>query len=53
MLAELVATCRALATHLQPFLPTFVEGITAQCGNNGPTVADSCPVFPRLEVIGN
>jgi methionyl-tRNA synthetase len=48
-LAELVTTCRDIAEHLQPFLPTAADRITAQCGNGGPTVAQPSPVFPRLE----
>jgi methionyl-tRNA synthetase len=49
VLAELVATCRDIAEHLQPFLPTAADRITEQCGNNGPRVAQPSPVFPRLE----
>lgn len=49
VLAELIATCRDIAEHLQPFLPTAAERITAQCGNHGPRVAQPSPVFPRLE----
>ncbi|WP_322752527.1 methionine--tRNA ligase, partial [Frankia sp. Cas3] len=49
-LGELVETCRVLATQLEPFLPEAAHRIVHQCGNNGPTVADPLPVFPRLEV---
>lgn len=52
-LAELVATCRDLAVHLLPFLPTAAGRIAEQCGNDGPTVADPSPVFPRLDVIND
>lgn len=52
VLAELVVTCRALAEHLQPFVPTFAARIAEQCGDGGPTVADPSPVFPRLEFQG-
>lgn len=50
VLAELVATCRDLARHLEPFLPAFARLISGQCGNDGPTVAEPSPVFPRLEL---
>ncbi|MGH3839314.1 MAG: methionine--tRNA ligase, partial [Pseudonocardiaceae bacterium] len=46
-LAELVTTCRDLATQLQPFLPLLAGRIAEQCGNDGPTVANPSPVFPR------
>lgn len=49
VLAELVATCRELATHLAPFLPDAAPRIAAQCGDGGPRVAAPTPVFPRLE----
>ncbi|SNQ45881.1 Methionine--tRNA ligase [Frankia canadensis] len=49
VLAELVATCRELATHLAPFLPDAAPRIAAQCGDSGPRVAAPTPVFPRLE----
>jgi methionyl-tRNA synthetase len=49
VLAELVATCRDIAEHLQPFLPAAADRIAEQCGNNGPQVAQPSPVFPRLE----
>ncbi|MGH8901754.1 MAG: methionine--tRNA ligase [Egibacteraceae bacterium] len=50
VLAELVATCRDLAEHLQPFLPAAARRIAEQCGDGGPKVAEPSPVFPRLEV---
>jgi methionyl-tRNA synthetase len=53
VLSELVATCRELATHLQPFLPDFANRIAGQCGNGGTTVADPSPVFPRLEIANS
>ncbi|MGH3819473.1 MAG: class I tRNA ligase family protein [Pseudonocardiaceae bacterium] len=49
-LAELVATCRDLALHLQPMLPAFASRIAEQCGHGGATVAEPSPVFPRLDV---
>lgn len=49
-LAELVATCRDLAFHLTPFLPTFASRIATQCGDDGPKVADPDPVSPKLEI---
>jgi methionyl-tRNA synthetase len=49
VLAELVATCRDLADHLEPFLPGLSQLIMEQCGNGGPAVARPNPVFPRLE----
>lgn len=52
-LAELVATCRDLAVHLLPFLPTSAGRIAEQCGNGGTTVGDPRPVFPRLEVVND
>lgn len=48
-LAELIATCRDLAWHLEPLLPTFARLIAEQCGDDGATVAEPSPVFPRLE----
>jgi methionyl-tRNA synthetase len=53
VLAELVVTCRDLAVHLQPFLPTFAGRIAEQCGSGGTTVANPSPVFPRLEVVND
>lgn len=53
VLAELVTTCRDLATHLQPLLPAFACRIAEQCGNGGTTVADPSPVFPRLETVND
>lgn len=50
VLAELIATCRDIAKHLRPFLPAAADRVAAQCGNDGPNVADPQPVFPRLEV---
>jgi methionyl-tRNA synthetase len=52
-LAELIETCRDLASHLQPLLPAFASRIAGQCGNGGTTVAEPSPVFPRLDVINN
>ncbi len=49
-LGELVETCRVLAAQLEPFLPEAAHRIVQQCGDNGPTVAEPLPVFPRLEV---
>lgn len=46
--ATIDTTCRDIAEHLQPFLPTAADRITAQCGNGGPTAAQPSPVFPRL-----
>jgi methionyl-tRNA synthetase len=48
-LAELVVTCRTLAEFLRPFLPDAAAKIADQCGQDGPTVAEPKPVFPRLE----
>ena len=50
VLAELVATCRAIAEYLTPFLPSATARIAAQAGDGGPTVAAPTPVFPRLEI---
>lgn len=52
-LAELVATCRDIAVHLQPFLPTSASRIAEQCGNGDTNVADPSPVFPRLEIVND
>ncbi len=49
VLAELVATCRNLAVHLEPFLPGLSQRIVRQCGSGGTAVAEPSPVFPRLE----
>ncbi len=49
VLAELVATCRDIAEHLQPFLPAAADRIAEQCGNGGPKVTQPSPIFPRLE----
>ncbi|MFD9739323.1 methionine--tRNA ligase [Umezawaea sp. NPDC059074] len=43
VLGELLATCRDLAEHLTPFLPSAAARIAAQC--DGAAIA---PVFPRL-----
>ncbi len=43
VLGELLATCRDLAGHLAPFLPSAAARITAQCDG-----APISPVFPRL-----
>jgi len=43
VLGELLATCRDLAEHLTPFLPSAAARIVAQC--DGSAIA---PVFPRL-----
>ena len=50
VLAELIATCRAIAEHLTPFLPAAAARIVAQCGAGGDRVAEPAPVFPRLEI---
>jgi methionyl-tRNA synthetase len=52
-LAELVASCRELADHLQPLLPAFASRIAEQCGNGGTIVAKPSPVFPRLEAVND
>jgi methionyl-tRNA synthetase len=49
VLAELAATCREIAGHLQPFVPDAARRIVHQCGDGGPEVRDPDPVFPRLE----
>ena len=46
VLAELVATCRAIAEHLQPFLPGAAQRIRQQCG--GDRLPAPQAVFPRL-----
>lgn len=43
VLGELLATCRDLAEHLTPFLPSAAARIRAQCDG-----APISPVFPRL-----
>src|SRR5262245_39826371 len=48
VLAELVATGRDIAVHLEPFLPTAAERIALQCGPS--TLPEPRPVFPRLQV---
>ncbi|MCM3883725.1 methionine--tRNA ligase [Frankia sp. R82] len=50
VLAELIATCREIATHLTPFLPAAAPRIVAQCGDGGDQVAEPTPIFPRLEL---
>lgn len=50
VLAELVITCRALATHLEPFVPESAARIREQCGDGGPRVGAAEPIFPRLDV---
>ncbi|MCK9874764.1 methionine--tRNA ligase [Frankia sp. Ag45/Mut15] len=50
VLAELVATCREIATRLVAFLPEAAARIAAQCGDGGDQVAEPTPVFPRLEL---
>lgn len=44
VLAELVASCRDIGWHLQPFLPELAARITAQCDG-----ARRTPVFRRLQ----
>ena len=51
VLAELIATCRAIARHLSPFLPAAAERIASQCGHDTDSVPEPVPVFRRLEVI--
>ena len=46
VLAELVDTCRAIAEHLQPFLPGAAQRIRQQCG--GDRLPAPQAVFPRL-----
>jgi methionyl-tRNA synthetase len=48
VLAELVATCRELGTHLTPVLPGAARQILAQLGDGGDSVAPPSPIFPRL-----
>lgn len=50
VLAELIAACRALATHLEPFIPISAARIHAQLGDGGDTVPQPEPIFSRLEV---
>lgn len=49
-LAELVASCRAIATNLEPFVPSSAARIHEQCGAGGDTVRSPEPIFVRLEV---
>src|SRR5262249_44800016 len=49
VLAELIATCRDIAHHLAPFLPTAASRITVQCGSGTDTLPQPQPAFPRLE----
>ena len=48
VLAELVATCRAIAVHLPPFLPGAAQRIRQQC--DGDRLPPAQAVFPRLAV---
>jgi methionyl-tRNA synthetase len=50
VLGELLVTCRELAEHLRPFLPSAAERIAAQCGGDGDNVLSPSPIFPRLEL---
>lgn len=50
VLAELLATCRALGELLAPFVPGLAARIREQCGNGTGLVRAPRPVFPRLEV---
>ncbi|HEX6445558.1 MAG TPA: methionine--tRNA ligase [Streptosporangiales bacterium] len=48
VLAELVATCRALGELLAPFVPGLAARITAQCDDGTGRLPEPRPVFPRL-----
>jgi methionyl-tRNA synthetase len=48
VLAELVATCRDIGTHLTPVLPDAAAKIVDQLGAGGDSVALPSPIFPRL-----
>jgi methionyl-tRNA synthetase len=50
VLAELVAICRDLGSHLTPVLPAAARRILAQLGDGGDAVAPPSPIFPRLTV---
>jgi methionyl-tRNA synthetase len=46
VLGALIATCRELAGHLEPFLPEASARIAGQCA--GPRLPAPVPLFPRL-----
>ncbi|MBO0826928.1 MAG: class I tRNA ligase family protein, partial [Streptosporangiales bacterium] len=48
VLAELVATCRALGELLGPFVPGLAARVTAQCDEGAGRLPTPRPVFPRL-----
>lgn len=52
VLGELLASCRDLGEHLDPFLPILAERITAQCQPENGKLPMPSPVFRRLENPG-
>src|SRR5215469_8476601 len=49
-LGALIATCREVADHLEPFLPDASARIAAQCA--GEQLPAPVPLFPRLSLLG-
>jgi methionyl-tRNA synthetase len=47
-LDELLRACRALAEHLEPFLPGAAARITAQCTPVAGRLPPAQPLFPRI-----
>ncbi|MDR0359563.1 MAG: methionine--tRNA ligase [bacterium] len=49
VLGELLTTCRAIGTHLRPFLPSAAERISVQCGEGLDRLPEPAPVFPKVD----
>jgi len=52
ILATLIRACRAVAEHLDPFLPDAAARVTQQCAALDGKLPPAAPVFSRIEVAG-